>query len=95
MNSYQSQICYFTTRNIHIYDKNFNDESETIIKNCFYDENFSFVIDCRDEPQTPLIYDKIGHRHKKTSQNNITFHYRSLARLFLLVCDDLIQNYDE
>ena len=34
-----------TTRNIHFYDENHNDESETVIKIAFYDENFSFVID--------------------------------------------------
>ena len=41
-----------TTRNIHFYDENFNDESETIIKIAFYDQNFGFVIDHCDEPRT-------------------------------------------
>ena len=54
-----------TTRNIHFYDENFNDDSETVIKIAFYDKNFSFVIDHRDEPRTPLIYDEIGYHHKK------------------------------
>ena len=63
-----------TIRNIHFYDKNFNNESETVIKNAFYDENLGFVIDHRDEPRTPLIYDEIGYRHKKniTEQHNIS-----------------------
>ena len=42
-----------TTRNIHLYDKNFNDESKIVIKIAFYDENFGFVIDHCDEPRTP------------------------------------------
>ena len=50
---------------MHFYDENFNDESKTIIKIAFYDEIFGFVIDHRDEPRTPLIYDEIGYHHKK------------------------------
>ena len=34
-----------TTRNIQFYDKNLNDESETIIEYRFYDEYLRFIID--------------------------------------------------
>jgi len=54
-----------TIRNIHFYDKNFNDKSKTVIKNAFSDKNFGFIIDHRDEPRTPLIYDEIGYHHNK------------------------------
>jgi hypothetical protein len=36
-----------TTRNIHFYDENLNDESEIVIKITFYDKNFGFIIDHR------------------------------------------------
>jgi len=36
-----------TNRNIHLYDENLNDESETVIKIAFYDEYFDFIIDHR------------------------------------------------
>ena len=36
---------FLTTRNIHFYDENVNDESETVIEERFYDEYFRFIID--------------------------------------------------
>jgi hypothetical protein len=55
----------FTIRNIHFYNENVNNESETVIKNAFYDENFGFVIDHRDEPRTPLSMTKLSIVTKK------------------------------
>ena len=41
----QSQLSRDTTRNIHFYDENLNDESKTVIEEHFYDEFFCFAID--------------------------------------------------
>ena len=36
-----------TTRSIHYYDENLNDETKTVIKIAFYDKYFGFIIDHR------------------------------------------------
>ena len=38
-------LAVLTTRNIHFYDENANDESKIIIEDLFYDEYFCFIID--------------------------------------------------
>ena len=47
--TFSAEIIYcfkmFTTRNIHFYDENANDESEIVIEDHFYDKNFCFIID--------------------------------------------------
>ena len=41
----RDRLAATTTRNIHLYDENANDESEIIIEDSFYDEYFCFIID--------------------------------------------------
>jgi len=38
-------VITITTRNIHFYGENLNDDSETVIEDRFYDEFFHFIID--------------------------------------------------